>query len=78
MVACGLWHGASWHYVVFGAMQGLGLIVNREFKTFLKVAQPLANVLETLPGRVFWNLFDDGVHHCQFCRVSCSGHAARL
>src|SRR5208337_2241251 len=53
MVACGLWHGASWHYVVFGAMQGAGLVVNREWKNFLKVAKPLEAVLETWPGRVF-------------------------
>jgi alginate O-acetyltransferase complex protein AlgI len=48
-----LWHGASWHYVVFGAMQGIGLVVNREWKNFLKVAKPLETVLETWPGRVF-------------------------
>jgi alginate O-acetyltransferase complex protein AlgI len=36
MVACGLWHGASWHYIVFGAMQGVGLIVNRAWKRMIK------------------------------------------
>src|SRR3989441_8552062 len=29
MVLVGLWHGASWTYVVFGAYQGLLLILNR-------------------------------------------------
>lgn len=29
MVACGLWHGAAWHYVIFGCLQGAGLIVHR-------------------------------------------------
>lgn len=32
MVVCGLWHGASWHYVIYGATQGLGLIVNRQWQ----------------------------------------------
>ena len=32
MVLCGLWHGASWIYVVFGAYQGLLLILNSMVK----------------------------------------------
>lgn len=28
----GLWHGPSWTYVIFGAMHGLGLIINHTFK----------------------------------------------
>jgi alginate O-acetyltransferase complex protein AlgI len=27
MFVAGLWHGASWHYVVFGVMHGAGLVV---------------------------------------------------
>lgn len=53
MVACGLWHGASWHYIVFGAMQGIGLVVNREWKNLLKAVKPLERVLNTVPGKVF-------------------------
>ena len=26
-VASGLWHGAAWHYVVWGAWHGAGLVV---------------------------------------------------
>lgn len=51
MVACGLWHGASWHYVVFGAMQGLGLIINREWKLLLGELKPLERALNTLAGK---------------------------
>jgi D-alanyl-lipoteichoic acid acyltransferase DltB (MBOAT superfamily) len=51
MVACGLWHGASWHYVVFGAMQGIGLIVNREWKNFLAQVKPLESALNTWAGK---------------------------
>jgi D-alanyl-lipoteichoic acid acyltransferase DltB (MBOAT superfamily) len=28
----GLWHGPSWLFVIFGAMHGLGLVVNQTFK----------------------------------------------
>ncbi|MBY0547691.1 MAG: hypothetical protein K2W95_10380 [Candidatus Obscuribacterales bacterium] len=31
MLACGLWHGASWHYIIFGFLQGFGLVVHREW-----------------------------------------------
>lgn len=31
MVLGGLWHGASWAFVLFGFLQGLGLIVHREW-----------------------------------------------
>jgi D-alanyl-lipoteichoic acid acyltransferase DltB (MBOAT superfamily) len=31
MLTCGLWHGANWHYVLFGALQGVGLIIQREW-----------------------------------------------
>ena len=30
----GLWHGPSWLFVIFGAMHGLGLIINQTFKKF--------------------------------------------
>jgi len=57
MVACGLWHGASWHYIVFGAMQGLGLIVNREWKSVLQSVKPLGAAMETTAGRWFGTFF---------------------
>ena len=50
MVACGLWHGASWHYVVFGSMQGLGMIANREWKNFLKRSPSLNTALDNWVG----------------------------
>jgi D-alanyl-lipoteichoic acid acyltransferase DltB (MBOAT superfamily) len=53
MVACGLWHGASWHYVIFGAMQGIGLCVNREWKGVLKAVKPLGSAMETPIGKWF-------------------------
>jgi alginate O-acetyltransferase complex protein AlgI len=52
MVVCGLWHGAAWHYVIFGAIQGLGLVLNREWKLFLKKRPHVATVCDTAP--VLW------------------------
>jgi alginate O-acetyltransferase complex protein AlgI len=44
MVVAGLWHGAAWHYAVFGAMWGAGLAVQQLLqKTFpLPRSAPLA------------------------------------
>ncbi len=36
MLLGGLWHGASWHFVVWGAFHGLGLIVNHSYDSLLK------------------------------------------
>ena len=35
MVVCGLWHGASWMFVFWGAMHGVGLIVQKMCKRWL-------------------------------------------
>ena len=35
MLAAGLWHGASWLFVLWGAMHGLGLIVHKACKPWL-------------------------------------------
>jgi alginate O-acetyltransferase complex protein AlgI len=51
MVACGLWHGADWHYVIFGCMQGVGLIVNRLWKNLLKMVAPLSAACNTFVGK---------------------------
>jgi hypothetical protein len=36
MVLCGLWHGAGWTYVLFGALQGTYLAVNQTWRIFRK------------------------------------------
>lgn len=42
-VIVGLWHGASWMYVVFGVLHGLGAIVNHYWKkTKIKINKYLA------------------------------------
>jgi alginate O-acetyltransferase complex protein AlgI len=32
MLLGGLWHGASWHFVIWGAFHGAGLIINHTFR----------------------------------------------
>jgi alginate O-acetyltransferase complex protein AlgI len=51
MVACGFWHGASWHYLIFGGLHGIGLIGNREWKNILKRSEPLNAALDNWFGR---------------------------
>lgn len=36
MTLCGLWHGADWHFVVWGALQGAVLVVTREHQELIR------------------------------------------
>ncbi len=39
----GLWHGASWMFVIFGALHGIGVVVNHYWKkTKIKISKVLA------------------------------------
>lgn len=40
MVIGGLWHGANWTYVFWGALQGVALVVHKQFMNFRKNAKP--------------------------------------
>jgi alginate O-acetyltransferase complex protein AlgI len=40
MVIGGLWHGASWNFVIWGALHGFGLAVVRGWQVFRKDAKP--------------------------------------
>jgi alginate O-acetyltransferase complex protein AlgI len=57
MTLCGLWHGASWNYVLFGVQQGLLLIVHRMFRDFCSAHPRWERVLQSLPGILLrWGL----------------------
>ncbi len=46
MFICGLWHGAAWTYVIWGALHGVALGVNQIWKRYkLKLPDPVAWVL---------------------------------
>jgi alginate O-acetyltransferase complex protein AlgI len=50
MALGGLWHGASWPYVVFGCLQGGLLIVHRVFRSFCEGRPRLVRALQTSGG----------------------------
>ncbi|MEM0987210.1 MAG: MBOAT family O-acyltransferase [Pseudomonadota bacterium] len=56
MVLGGLWHGASYNFLIWGFLHGLALIVNREWArrfAFLKGKIPLADLWGTL-ATIYW------------------------
>ncbi len=53
MVIGGLWHGASWNFVIWGGVHGLFLVGEH----LLKGAFPTVDLTRTLPGRVGVRLF---------------------
>jgi alginate O-acetyltransferase complex protein AlgI len=50
MTLGGLWHGASWTFVVWGVLHGLYLLVHRAFQRFCGDRPKLNGFLQTLPG----------------------------
>lgn len=45
MVLGGLWHGASWHYVVWGAFHGIGLVFCHSYDALLRKEGAMASAL---------------------------------
>ncbi len=50
MTLCGLWHGAKWTFVVFGAVQGALLIGHRSFRRWCRQRPRLDRLLASVPG----------------------------
>ena len=50
MALGGLWHGASWTFVLWGCLHGGLLIAHRGFRSFCDARPALAAVLRTPPG----------------------------
>ncbi len=44
MVLGGLWHGAAWHYVIWGAFHGTGLVLSKEWTDFAARTPALAKL----------------------------------
>lgn len=53
MFLCGLWHGASWNFVLWGGLHGFSLAVHRIWKN----ANPLAALKENPVFSFVWNIF---------------------
>lgn len=54
MLLGGLWHGASWSFLIWGGLHGLFLVVNRLWSA--SQAGERMNCLDGIPGAL-WNLF---------------------
>ena len=50
MTLGGLWHGASWNFVLWGALHGVYLSVNRAFRAFCEARPRLDGLLQTPAG----------------------------
>ncbi|MGG6293226.1 MBOAT family O-acyltransferase [Leptolyngbya sp. AN02str] len=52
MVIAGIWHGAAWGFVVWGALHGWFLVVHRLVDTASKRNEAIARLWQTVPGVV--------------------------
>src|SRR5947209_14618581 len=50
MTLGGLWHGASWTFIIWGVLHGLLLIGHRFFRAFCEPRPVLQRVLHSIPG----------------------------
>jgi alginate O-acetyltransferase complex protein AlgI len=53
MLLCGLWHGASWNFVVWGGLHGIALAIHRLWKGW----DPLAAWNKRTVFRLSWSVF---------------------
>lgn len=53
MALGGLWHGASWNFVIWGVYHGLMLVAHREFAAWSQAVPMLRNALDSRFGKFF-------------------------
>ena len=53
MLLCGLWHGASWNFVFWGGLHGVGLAVHRIWTHW----DPLASLKDNRSFQLGWSFF---------------------
>jgi len=64
MLLGGMWHGASWNFIIWGGLNGIGLIVYQFWKamswparvTFMGVVTVFLALMSNLNGAPVWNL----------------------
>jgi alginate O-acetyltransferase complex protein AlgI len=66
MIVCGLWHGASWHYILFGGLQGLALSVHRAWCLFIKDKAAVNAACESKIGIALRYIFTFAFITCTF------------
>jgi alginate O-acetyltransferase complex protein AlgI len=50
MLVCGVWHGATWGFVLWGAVHGLGLVIHRWVADWSDRSSALTAFWASLPG----------------------------
>jgi alginate O-acetyltransferase complex protein AlgI len=75
---CGLWHGASWPFVLWGAWHGVFLVIERAgFGRLLARAGPLAHLYAVGAVVLGWVLFRcDTLAHARGYYAALAGHAS--
>lgn len=58
MTLCGLWHGAKWTLVGFGAAQGVMMLIHRYFRNYSKQQAGMEGFLQTGAGTVLRIVFN--------------------
>ncbi|MCL6749986.1 hypothetical protein KBT16_02940 [Nostoc sp. CCCryo 231-06] len=56
MLLSGLWHGAAWHFVIWGGLNGIALVVNKQWSSRIapyKGLLPLRKILG-IPLTMYW------------------------
>ena len=48
MALCGLWHGAGWHYVLWGTLQGVAMVIAATWRRYLPSPPPLIGWVLTI------------------------------
>lgn len=57
MTLGGLWHGASWNFVIWGIYHGLALVLHREFSVLKEKVIPIKNFIDSKLGNLLSILF---------------------
>lgn len=50
MLVAGIWHGAAWGFIVWGALHGIGLVIHRLTEGVSKRLEGLKNWWKSIPG----------------------------
>lgn len=60
----GLWHGASWTFIIWGGIHGIAMIFNRRFKCYIeKIPKIISQAITFLFVNFAWIVFRSGNFH---------------
>lgn len=60
----GLWHGASWTFIIWGGLHGLAMVINRKFRYYFeRIPKPVGCACTFLFVNFAWIVFRSGDFH---------------